>query len=193
MVILIDGYNLLKQLDPGLYVTEDTRNHLIRLLGAYHKKRGHAIVLIFDGGLVSWPTQELKYGITIVYAGKGKSADDYIKDYISEHVRQDLLLVSSDRELALWANKYEIASIDALPFNGLVRDALYTNEKLNPACNETVKTTTTDDPYLDALMADAAVDVHKKESDRAESFPNRVRRVRESKIDRLLRKKIEKL
>ena len=82
MIILIDGYNLLKQRNPGIYVEDSVREQFIRLLGAYHKRRGHVMMLIFDGGTHLWPIQENKAGIVVIYAGNGKSADDYIKYYI---------------------------------------------------------------------------------------------------------------
>ena len=193
MIILIDGYNLLKQRDPGIYVEDSARNQLIRSLGAYHKRRGHRIILIFDGGISPWPVQETKAGVLVIYAGHGKSADDYIKYYIAEHHKEDLLLISSDRELGLWASKYDIASMDSLPFYDIIVNTLAHEDTHKQKSGAVVKTTTTEDPFLDALMEDAAAHIHMKEKDRLEPTPGRDKHGCESKIDRLLRKKIEKL
>ena len=193
MIILIDGYNLLKQRNPGIYVEDSVREQFIRLLGAYHKRRGHVMMLIFDGGTHLWPIQENKAGIVVIYAGNGKSADDYIKYYIAEHHKDDLLLVSSDRELGLWASKYDIASINSLPFYDIIIDTLAQQDKHKQKPGAAVKTTETEDPFLDALMKDASTHVASKEQDRPKVGDMRAREHRESKIDRLLRKKIEKL
>ena len=120
MIILIDGYNLLKQHDPGAYIEESVRERLMRVLGAYHKRRGTLLCLFLMEGPTPWPVQETKDGIVVIYAGYGKSADDYINHYIAEHHKEDLLLVSSDRELGLWASKYDIASMDSLPFYDII-------------------------------------------------------------------------
>ena len=192
MIILVDGYNLLKQRDPGAYIEDRARDQFIRLLGAYHKRRGHHIMLIFDGGIASWPVQETNAGIIVVYVGYGKSADDYIKYYIAEHHKEDLLLVSSDRELGLCASKYDIASINSLSFYGIIVDTAVHDDTYKQKAGAAIKTSTTKDPLLDALMQEATARVASKEEDRLVDN-TRVRGQKESKIDRLLRKKIEKL
>ncbi len=192
MVIIIDGYNLLKQLDPGAYIEDRAKDHLARSLGAYIKRRGHTILLIFDGGIYPWPIQESKAGIMILYAGHKRTADDYIKLYIAEHQKDDLLLVSSDRELCLWASKYDCASMNSLPFYSIIKDTLEHKDKPSRKLETVVKTTTTEDPFLDALMEDAKTDIYIKEDDWLE-LTSKIKHNRESKIDRLLRKKIEKL
>ena len=141
MIILIDGYNLLKQRNPGIYVEDSVREQFIRLLGAYHKRRGHVMMLIFDGGTHLWP----------------------------------------------------IASINSLPFYDIIIDTLAQQDKHKQKPGAAVKTTETEDPFLDALMKDASTHVASKEQDRQKVGDMRAREHRESKIDRLLRKKIEKL
>lgn len=193
MIILIDGYNILKQRDPGAYIHENIREQLIRVLGLYCKKRGHLILLIFDGGSCSWPVRETKSGIFIIYAGAGNSADDFIKQYIAEHHTDDLLLVSSDRELGAWASKYDIASMDSLPFYNIITDTrAYTAMQKKKPC-AVVKTTEREDPSLDALMEEASAKVMTKEEDKWRAGEVLPRGKKESKRDRLLRKKIEKL
>jgi hypothetical protein len=191
MIILIDGYNLLKQLEPGVFIEESTREKFIRTLGAYHRRRGHLILLIFDGGPHHWPVQEAKAGILVIYVGLGKSADDFIKQYIAEHFREDLFLISSDRELGLWAAKYDTPSMDALPFYDIIMSGhAVGHAKLR--AGSAVKTTESQDAALDALMLEASERVAAKTEDRLQETKRRSGK-QESKIDRLLRKKIEKL
>ena len=193
MIILIDGYNLLKQRDAGIYIENHVREKFIRLLGAYHKRRGHAIVLIFDGGPSLKSVQEVNDGIVIVYAGAGKSADDYIKQYIAKHRTQDLLLVSSDRELNHWAAAHAIASMDSMAFYGIITAAHAHKDGKKQAAGSVVKMTATENPSLDALMEEATAHMAYKEDDGGRHDRVRSEGHKESKIDRLLRKKIEKL
>ena len=192
MHIIIDGYNLLKQRYPGMYVEDTVRDQFARVLGAYQKRRGHHIVLIYDGGIDPWPILQTKAGIKVIYAGFGRTADDYIKYYIAEHHQEDLLLVSSDRELDHWASKYSIASMDSLSFYDIISDRTAHEHKQKPGA--AIKTTTTEDTDLDALMEGASAHIGLKEQDRlAQTTRSRSTGHKESKIERLLRKKVDKL
>ena len=64
MIILIDGYNLLKQLH-GPTVSDMQRGAFANLLGRYIKKRNHKITVVLDGGPYLYPTFEKQKGITI--------------------------------------------------------------------------------------------------------------------------------
>lgn len=191
MIILIDGYNVLKQQKPGVYIEESTRERLVKILGAYHKRRGHLILLIFDGGAHPWPEQEVKLGIMVIYAGYGKSADDFIKNYIAEHHTEDLFLVSTDRELGLWASKYDIPSMNALPFYDIISGHIFDVHK-NQRSGAAIKTSGRVDTVLDALMIEASERVLPKLDDKQHEHKRRSGK-QESKIDKILRKKIEKL
>jgi hypothetical protein len=192
MIILIDGYNLLKQRYPGAFIEESIRDQFVWMLGTYHKRRGHLILLIFDGGSYAWPIQEAKAGIIVIYAGSGKSADDFIKQYIAEHHREDLFLVSSDRELGLWASRFDVPSMNSLPFYDIITSGYTDDAKKKMRQGEAIKTTTYVDPDLDALMQEASERLVPKPEDRQIGQKRRSGQ-QESKIDRLLRKKIEKL
>lgn len=192
MIIIVDGYNLLKQLHVGKYIDEDTRMQLIHQLASYQKKRGHEIVLVFDGGINPWPIQEDKLGVCVVYPGINKSADDYIKVYISEFQGQDLLLVSSDRELNHWAGKHDIVSLNSMPFFEIVRDTLAGKDQRAQWKSGMVKTAKNDDPFLDALMEDSTKHMTIKDEDRPR-IPGYKPGKEVSKIERMLQKKLEKL
>jgi predicted RNA-binding protein with PIN domain len=192
MLIVIDAYNLLKQRDNGDFIQESVKKSLIDTLSSYQRRKGHSILLVFDGGHMTWPSQEVFKDIVIVYAGKGKSADDYIKTYVAEHHKQDILLASSDRELVLWADKYDIVSIDSLSFYAIVKQSQRYKENL-PVRSEVVhKTTDTENPVLDALMYTANPDVYYKD-DNSYNGRKKCRVEKESRADRLLRKKLKKL
>ena len=49
MHIIIDGYNLLGITGKAAGRSETGREDLLRILGAYRHRKGHAITVVFDG------------------------------------------------------------------------------------------------------------------------------------------------
>src|SRR5579863_9041291 len=100
MIIVVDAYNLLRSVPPyKKTITDRERVAFIAQLSAYGRRKGHKIVIVFDGGPYEWPHKENGKTVQIVYSGIHESADDYIKEYVDAHKAKDLLLVSSDSEL----------------------------------------------------------------------------------------------
>ena len=124
MILLIDAYNVLKQVKPSDIVGERERSAFIHELGRYAKMRQHKIILVFDGGPYDRTSQERIAGVYVVYSGALESADDYIKRYLKEHKELDILLISSDRELRSAAARYHIESVQAPDFYVMMKDAL---------------------------------------------------------------------
>ena len=116
MILLIDAYNVLKQLKPSVQISERERKSFIEQLGQYAKKKQHKIVLVFDGGPYDRATQERIAGLYIVYSGALETADAYIKRYLKEHKSLDILLISSDNELRSTAARFNIESMRAPDF-----------------------------------------------------------------------------
>lgn len=125
MILIIDGYNLLKQIktDPTIHETERKNfiNHLIR----YAKIKNHTILVIFDGGQSSWPCAITTKNVTTVYSGTLENADDYIKKYIDKSKHHDnLLLISSDRELITFAEKNNVQTVRSPEFLTILEKTL---------------------------------------------------------------------
>ncbi len=196
MKLVIDGYNILKQRYGGEFINERTRTSLVRQLNTYATLRYHEIVLVFDGGPSLWPTREIVYPTTIFYAGAGKSADDSISAYVAEHSNEDILLVTSDRELAHKAASYGIASVGSMDFlQCMLATIAGTKKQCNTVRDTIVKTTEGSLPSVDALMEEASRCVEDKDAvckNISDRYTNN-RRITESKIERLLRKKARKL
>ena len=112
MIILIDAYNLLKKIFSG-EITHTQRKNFVAYYGAYAKRKGHHVVIVFDGGDSYWPSSSKQTLSEIVYAGQSKSADDYIREYISANKGKEIVLVSSDRQLCIFANQQGVISIDS--------------------------------------------------------------------------------
>ena len=101
--IIIDGYNLI-----GIYHSdlETEREMLILRLIEYGKRKGHSIVVVFDGwkGGSGTETSTSKGGVKVIYSRLGEKADSVIKRILSSE-RREWIVVTSDREIAshAWA------------------------------------------------------------------------------------------
>jgi len=121
MKLIVDGYNLLKQIKAA-YISDSERGAFINALVRYGQHKNLAMIIVFDGGMSSWAEKQLINPLVkVVYAGRGVSADTYIKEFISKSAQQDLLLISTDRHLNRYAASYGIPSLDALDFLQFVR------------------------------------------------------------------------
>jgi uncharacterized protein len=106
MHIVIDGYNLIRQSDHlrpyDRRSLEEGRNALIQFLLPYRKGRCHAITVVFDAWDGGGPLEErdTQAGIDIVYSRRGKKADDVIKEMVERRGGEEVLIVTSDRDVA---------------------------------------------------------------------------------------------
>jgi predicted RNA-binding protein with PIN domain len=190
MVILIDAYNVLKQVMPHQEISLQQRTHFITELIAYKRKRGHTIVVVFDGSLTNWPSEEFVCGITVVYAGMTMSADDYIKQYMGEHIDKEILLVSSDVELCVCASMHKIISIEASFFYRVMHQSLVKKSYEHRRTQLVIKTTKSCDPKVDELMSESEVFDHRV-NHRTISFQEKSRTL--SRKDKRLLKIMRKL
>ena len=74
MIILIDGYNLLKQVFPHIRGKLDAqRKFFVQQLGFYKHKKAKDIkdiIVVFDGGQLSHATREVWDGIVVIFSGQ---------------------------------------------------------------------------------------------------------------------------
>jgi predicted RNA-binding protein with PIN domain len=124
MIIVIDGYNVLKQVITTHVIGAQECKVFITLLGRYAFHKKHVIVLVFDGGPHEWPHSERTAAVQVVYSGARQTADDYISSYLEKHKNQEIVLVSSDNELNSIASDKGIASIDSSSFYALFKDTI---------------------------------------------------------------------
>ena len=116
MNILIDGYNLLKQIFTGKEIAQAERDRFIKKLQEYAHRKGHSIFIVFDGGSHPRPTKEKNGPVSVIYSGYKDSADDVIKHYLDEKILKNLLVVTTDRQLNSYADQYGIPSLDSVDF-----------------------------------------------------------------------------
>ncbi len=192
MILVVDAYNVLKQVSPTTDITQKIRSRFIQDNTHYSKAKHHTVVLVFDAGPTQWPHKQQIQGVQVVYSGTRMSADDYIKEYIQSHKGHELLLVSSDRALCSWALNYKVESLESRAFYALLQEVI--NKKTMAAVNythEVLKTTEHNNAELDNIMYATNVEgnkedeVHKQERKSAAHRP--------SKKEREIGKKIKKL
>lgn len=127
MHIIIDGYNLIRQSD-FLRQAERTsleagRHLLVKTLATYNKRRRHRITVVFDGWVEGSFREEHmdEGGIHIVYSRRGERADEVIKR-MCRPGGSELVVVSSDREVALHAERSGGVSLSSPDFEMKLMD-----------------------------------------------------------------------
>jgi predicted RNA-binding protein with PIN domain len=194
MILLLDGYNILKQIYNGQMISEQQRNSFIKQLAAYKRLRSHKkMVVVFAGGPDPWPLEEKIRGISIVYAGASRTADDYIHSFIEKHKSKasNMMLVSSDRQVCSWASEYGVISIDAQEFYKIMQHAIK-SPPIKKVQSQAVKTAKVSSPELDVLMQEASAKIEEKKEDLLQER-ERGREQKLSKKERALLKKLKKL
>jgi len=191
MILLIDGYNVLKQVFPAEIVGQRERKRFIEHLGKYGKKRQHKVVLVFDGGPYERDWQEKVAGVYVVYSGTLETADDYIRRYLEKNKKLDLLLISSDRELRSAAARLNIESMHSPEFYKMVVATLRSGSKKTAKETEVVKTSEGKNVQLDEIMREGSKKVPSKVEDLIR--PERSRKSKAHQPKKKERKKLKKL
>lgn len=191
MIIIIDAYNVLKQVMHAGHISEIERMRFIKQIGIYSKAKEHSMILVFDGGGHERPTIDRIHGISVVYSGT-QTADTYIQHYIDNHKMLDLLLISSDRQICRWAADRNVPSLEAVDFYRLLQDSVKNKKSVShELIRVAVKTTRESSPQVDALMYET--DIEDKHEAERESHARVSQGYRSSKQERHLIKKIKKL
>ncbi len=128
--VVVDGYNLIRQ-SARLSAKEELslehgRQALVERLRQYKRIRGHRITVVFDGinKLALGEEETRQKGIRIIYSRQGETADSVIKK-ICRNESQRVLVVTSDRELAKYAETCGSVSLDSEDFETKIEMALY--------------------------------------------------------------------
>ena len=156
MIIIIDGYNLLK-LMHGSNVSETQRSAFINLMGRYIKKRHHKVIVVFDAGPCTYVLKEKSHGVYVMYSGEYQTADDVIIKLVQDHSNKEIIVITKDREIISHVTKLNKEVLDPLGFYSKIRQAFESEEQTKLTQDGTlIKLTDDSDDDLDALMHEAA-------------------------------------
>jgi len=128
MRIIIDGYNLIR-LSASFrqyerISLEEGRKALLRSLAAYRKNRGHSLTVVFDGWSGGAPDEERdsQGGVEIIYSRLGEKADEVIKR-LAENGVEEIIVVTSDREIATYAIHRGKSVVSSQKFEALLAES----------------------------------------------------------------------
>ncbi len=189
MHIIIDGYNVLKQVIHQATISESQRRGFINTLGKYANKKNHTITVVFDGGPTIWPSHEKDHGVMVTYVGVKQTADDYIKSMI-ENKRHGLLVVSSDNEIKRAAAHQGLVSVAGMEFYQMVIASLQTVGAKSSQKN-VVKTSSEKNELVDQLMRKESGNIFKKDDEHMDE--RRSKGDKSSKKEREYLQKLKKL
>lgn len=158
MVLLVDGYNVIKYLLPHNREEHDAqREWFIARLARYARaKQGCVteVTAVFDGGLFRHRQREVRRGVVVVFAGHAQSADDVLVEYADRHGAGSVV-VTNDRELRRRCEEHGAEVITVDTFDELcsrVCDSHDTEPQRTFRSITITKMTEESDPELDALM-----------------------------------------
>jgi len=151
MLILIDGYNLIRQSDSlrryERKSLEAGRSALIARLVEYGNKRDHKITIVFDGVQNGWADEgrDREGKINIIYSRHSERADDVIKR-IASQTEEEVVVVSSDREISSFVTQLGKTPLPSPEFETImrkvissVREPLRPQQKVNSHQGQTKK------------------------------------------------------
>lgn len=193
MLIIIDGYNLLKALYPHKTTLEAIRKKFVNDLSIYREKSGHEIVVVFDAGPLLHATREVNCGVVIIFSGQNSNADEWICEFVERNKGKEMLLVSRDRELKRRVAKFKVDALDVDAFNEILKNSLK-EENVKKEGKGVVKYERDDAPEnatLDELMIMSDVSGVNKDDEEIES--RKSKGSVSAKRERRVEKKIKKL
>lgn len=112
MIILIDAYNVLKQGSSAKHISDAQRTAFIKRLDRYGRLKEHTIIVVFDAGESSRPTEERRGMTRIIYSGHNASADEILKRLCAQFKHLQAVVVSNDREVCSYAHMHGITCVE---------------------------------------------------------------------------------
>lgn len=202
MVIIIDGYNLLKHLFPKEKGKLDKqRSQLIRELGFYKAKKSEGIreiVLVFDGGEFGHASREIKSGITVIFSGRKESADDWIVRFVERNKGKEMMLISRDKELVSRCHRHDVEAVNVADFYDIVQNTILdeVGRDLSSQQESVKKYDRNGDissEALDIMMEQAPLDMYNKDDLPLDEQKHKKKKGRSRKPSREERKRIAKI
>ncbi len=132
--IIIDGYNFIRQ--SGTLALLDARDlqegreALLKLLTGYKRLKPHAVAVVFDGteAPIHYQRHDRVGGVEIIFSAPGQTADRVIKNMAAKK-REKAVIVSSDGEIAAFAESVGATTISSPEFEAKIAQAELLNTK----------------------------------------------------------------
>lgn len=194
MIVIIDGYNILKSRYKESFLSKECIDRFVRKLEVYSKVKNHKIILVFDGGEFRWANYiDKSLNLKIVETGYHNDADSYIINYIESNRHKDIIVVSNDNEIKAHAAGLNMPVIDSDAFYQIL-DASNISKNIIEANSSIKKFSNNSNQELDALMINTNVQYKKEDSMLNNSSINQKKNSKKlSKLERKLLKIIKKL
>lgn len=214
MIILVDGYNLLKHIFPGNNKNLDKqKNSFIHQLASYKSAKSNEItevIVVFDAGPSDHATRYIKSGVVIIYSGTRSNADSWIIHYVEKNRDKQMFVVTLDRGLKNACAKHGADSIDVEQFYTIVQQNYLKEGQRNVyerpdndatlqkyhdvSIDDELDEQSIDERALDLLMEQAACGYElEKTDDQAAQSPRSSKSYTLSKKEKRLQQKIKKL
>lgn len=120
MIIIIDGYNLLPNLDIKGSSFEQKRGNMIAQLQEFISVNPAQVTVVFDGhhNPSMHRGNETHGAIKVIFSAQGELADDVIENLIMNRKgkARDYLIVSSDRRLQVFAEENDMKWMSSQKF-----------------------------------------------------------------------------
>ena len=129
--LVIDGYNLLGASSHDAFRDiEAERERLIAALAAYKRLKRVKLTAVFDGTSSKRLTRsrEMRSGIEVIFSRDGEEADRILKDLAREK-KGSVTIVTSDRDVASYAESNGAVTVGSDEFRRLLDLALYEDMK----------------------------------------------------------------
>lgn len=198
MIIFIDAYNFIKSVSAHKFIDDRMIQSWIFSFQQYMKLRGNKIVLVFDAGPFFYQTKDVVNGVEVIYAGHEKTADDVLKILVEKNAKQDILLVTSDRQIRDYALHVGVVSISSQDFYKVFTSVMHQEQAVEQKFAKTLFKMKHDDgasaAELDQLMEQASRNLVADECKNEYNKPVRIRENSKiNKSDRQIMKKIDKI
>jgi|SaaInlStandDraft_3_1057020.scaffolds.fasta_scaffold04132_4 predicted RNA-binding protein with PIN domain len=216
MIIVIDGYNFIKNIfSHTKNNAEEQRELFIKQLSFYkHRKKSSVkeVVVVFDAGPLGHATREVHQGVVVVFSGQDSCADDWIVEYVERNKGKEILLVSCDRGLISRCEKTWVDTILVDEFHNFLQNVLVECRKESENVINTIDSSLTkfkrddvdtinfnidgDDALLDVLMEEASINIgayDNKDDDYEEKNSKKGKKYTLPKKEKRIYKKLKKL
>ena len=123
--LIIDGYNLIGMKGTMGRDLEAQRSKLIQDLTRYYEIKRYPIVVVFDGwgSDATQPSEQSYGGVRVIFSRQGEKADAVIKR-LALKLKSGCVVVSSDREVARYAEANDAVAVPSGEFDHRLRAAL---------------------------------------------------------------------